>query len=1493
MKKKVLFALIALFSFVGAWATDVTVGGYTVTIATQYVALTDATTGVDAPEVTAIKSGDATIGAKFICVLDANGNKVDGKIKATGTYYRLYNFTVENTQKVMKVPFCVFDPKEAEIYKQFVFDEDTYDAAKDNGGVYKAYLEKSPWSYVWHGDGSDGNCWYPTATTDEEKKAEWEQLKEDDDDDLYTHHWNALWYDYPNNDLWEDFPTFGIVKPTSGSGIVAVYQNGAYFGKIDFNAENAPKFFLASVEDFWPARAGGYTLPWPGEPTYEAPASLAEAYGEFDSDYMMFYQVPALEGSVETATDLSEATVTIDCTPLPYNGDVQYPAFSGANFNATVTYTPATTGEAITLVEGRDFTPVYEVAGDDYKSTGDHDFTVNFFGAYAGSKDAEYNIAKAHVNINLAYIYKTYGEADPALPANATPAQLAAYTNKLGFEIDASTPLKGTDVKSDIAKYLVFKRATGDQNQGENVQEYEYYYDRAANVDECNYTFSFLQTKSLLIIQPKAVTIDVIPTYKKYHKNVTLGYVVNDDATTADVVEGLKAQLADADKDKATGTPGAGDIIKSISWAGAGTKDGEAVNADLNAQGKPEFRDQGTGYPFIVESNSANYTVTVATPTGFAIVPTDEADITVEVPANEANGAVDGKFIYKGAAWEPEPDVYDGGKTNGVKLTKNVDYTVAYDKNVDAGNNTAICKVTLIGSYTSAETINQNFTISKAELVVKPKSATAEGNYTVLYDTFVDADLNGDTPAATAARLYTETADHAYFSVNPADITVKKGGVVEQDVYKLEIVLPGAATGITAKNYEVTIGDALLALNDKPILTVRPVRNQSKVYDGNDLTEDELAALQIDVFNTTENRDATAAEIAALKILGTPVYEFTKAEGANVGRYRLEVNGPTVLEGYTVEYNNNHGTNSSRNYRITHKDVTITPGNYSMTYGHSAELETMEATVAGLVSPDTPESLGITNPDFYYVGIQNASYNDGVWTLNNEAVGTRNINVTVRNLDNGQQYRTLGNYHVRAVNPGTLTINKADLIITANPQEKQVGDDDPELTVTISGAKTGDNVSGFYTVARPDKGTEAGEAKGDHDIVVTITDAGNNAANYNVSKIDGKLTIGAISFTVKANDQYIHYGEDINENDVVITLKNGSTLRWQKAGINEDTDATAAREANNAKVAAFGKLEVLDGKKAIGANKNAYRFVPNDKNENIDAAGFDATEDFTNGYLTVYPLTRIPLDMENLAQVLEDHKGLEGITVVMPARKMEADEWYSWVLPFDIKASDMLDKYVDGQIVKRWGYSAMEILDKTKSKKGNVVFALQMSTIKANTPFIAKVENTIEADDMKKIEFPVVIPAKDADGNEIFYYDYTATPAKAVNPSSSATDGSVSFIGLYAPKTGIDATEWILNREKDAEGNLSERKFLSGPNANVKLTQTRAYLKFGDTTLSAKARIYIEEEDGTLTEITGVEAGTEVTYGEGWYTINGIKLEGEPTTTGTYIFNGKKVFIQK
>ena len=64
-----------------------------------------------------------------------------------------------------------------------------------------------------------------------------------------------------------------------------------------------------------------------------------------------------------------------------------------------------------------------------------------------------------------------------------------------------------------------------------------------------------------------------------------------------------------------------------------------------------------------------------------------------------------------------------------------------------------------------------------------------------------------------------------------------------------------------------------------------------------------------------------------------------------------------------------------------------------------------------------------------------------------------------------------------------------------------------------------------------------------------------------------------------------------------------------------------------------------------------------------------------------------------------------------------------------------------------------------------------------------------------------------------------------------------------------------------------------------------AYLKVA---AGVHARILIEEPDGT-TSIHTLTANGEMVPAQGWYTLNGVKLQGVPTEKGIYINNGSPI----
>jgi hypothetical protein len=85
---------------------------------------------------------------------------------------------------------------------------------------------------------------------------------------------------------------------------------------------------------------------------------------------------------------------------------------------------------------------------------------------------------------------------------------------------------------------------------------------------------------------------------------------------------------------------------------------------------------------------------------------------------------------------------------------------------------------------------------------------------------------------------------------------------------------------------------------------------------------------------------------------------------------------------------------------------------------------------------------------------------------------------------------------------GTLTITKAPLLATTNPQTKVYGAANPTLTGTFTGIRSGDNITAVYSTA-----ADATSAVGPYHITATLVDPGNKLGNYTVTNNGNTLTI--------------------------------------------------------------------------------------------------------------------------------------------------------------------------------------------------------------------------------------------------------------------------------------------------------------------------------------------------------------------------------------------------
>ena len=210
-------------------------------------------------------------------------------------------------------------------------------------------------------------------------------------------------------------------------------------------------------------------------------------------------------------------------------------------------------------------------------------------------------------------------------------------------------------------------------------------------------------------------------------------------------------------------------------------------------------------------------------------------------------------------------------------------------------------------------------------------------------------------------------------------------------------------------------------------------------------------------------------------------------------------------------------------------------------------------------------------------------------------------------------------------------------------------------------------------------------------------------------------------------------------------------------------------------------------------------------------------------------------------------------TVLFGSRALEAEKWNSFILPFEIKVA---------QLSQAFGYAIVNLLDEANSTATDVRFKLHMGTIPANTPFLMKTADAINTKAVSITDCKIVKPA-----------------AASVTVGS----GDVKFIGIYE-KTAMAANNTFpVNSGNDA---ASWKKGAAGVNLNP----LAAYI---ETPASAGApTIYVEDIDGSVTAISTINAEGVAVEKDGWYTVNGMKLESAPTQKGVYIRNGKKFVIK-
>ncbi|MEW6303259.1 MAG: MBG domain-containing protein [Verrucomicrobiota bacterium] len=353
--------------------------------------------------------------------------------------------------------------------------------------------------------------------------------------------------------------------------------------------------------------------------------------------------------------------------------------------------------------------------------------------------------------------------------------------------------------------------------------------------------------------------------------------------------------------------------------------------------------------------------------------------------------------------------------------------------------------------------------VNDAPIVANPigNQTTAYGSvfsFTVPANTFTDAD-------ASQVLSYAASGLPPGIAYNPATRTLS-GTATLAGVFSAQVIATDNGTPALSAAASFTFAVAQAALTIK-------ANDQTKVYGA------ALPALSAG-YSGFVNGDTAAS-------LDTPATLSTTATAASdVGAYPISVTGAADVN-YAITFV--PGT-----LHITPANLLIAADDKSKIYGTA--LPMLTASYTGFVNGDTeanldtPASLSTT-----------ASPTSSVGTYPITVSGAADANYTITFI------------------PGTLTVDKALLSITADHKTRIYGAANPELTGTLAGVVNDDNITASYATGA----TEA-SAVGQYSIVPMLQDPDNRLTNYTVSVHEAILTVTAAPLSVTANDASRAYG---------------------------------------------------------------------------------------------------------------------------------------------------------------------------------------------------------------------------------------------------------------------------------------------------------------------------------------------------------------------------------
>ena len=940
-------------------------------------------------------------------------------------------------------------------------------------------------------------------------------------------------------------------------------------------------------------------------------------------------------------------------------------------------------------------------------------------------------------------------------------------------------------------------------------------------------------------VSKKELTVNVTKDFQREYQSTTEPTIATGDWS----VTGLVTEAPWSDTKAELGT-------LTYTYAGKGNKDYP-----------------GGVYPITFSGLSSKYyDIKYPTNIKFTIVGTDlsGADITVKAGTNFADKTYKG-FTYTAADLTGLKLVY-GTK----ELVQGTDFDVTLDVIYNFSSFSAATGGTPYSTGGTVCVLSQDGTNAIVEVLTNPGYTDWVGKkfkVALTANNSTRVQLYGDG----TGNDYT-TASGVWVTVSPTTTLAKNVGSYNYGI-KFKNNYSGSKTAgwITAAKFNVVAAPIVVSMNDikktyngtnwkdHNFGTVLYTLAEYNTANSSSLTQEQFDALSFAqkvktaaeatfIYSGLVGDDlADAATIAAVKGGFTPptsVVITTDAKDVKDGGYNLTISGATA------------GT--STNYTI----AEYIPGKLII---EQAELK--------LKAKDASKGIGAADPEFELDATANLVTGHEIKGVtfsreNGETAGTFAITPdysaakVYSNFGQASQKDETGNYKF-AVNAtkGKLTIGKSTIYVTIKDDEKFYGEADPEFDYIVTGL-IGEDELGDFTISRAE-----GENAGSYALTAEV-------ANPNTDKYE-KVVVASGIFTIKkALLTFVLEPQNVvtgNKKDKL------STAKVKVTGIKNGDAATSLYELNFNGVSLTTDDKITDETKTYTTGYKATLKTAAQANYLIVINPTTTATEITGKLIVNGGDPGAALNLATAASVANNIVAKEGetvATVTMPNQVLNAKEWYAVVLPFATTPAELVQKLGVYVVVDKIKNSSMDAAGVV-----TVNFEMEWDKIDAGEPFLIK-------------------PAAQKNWNA------TLSPftGKVVVKNITAKETTnATFTGTYANDQSLlwgkdlDGTtdkagaayRWLAHKEYKNDNNWKNPK----TNAHA-LTPLEAFLILDPD--AQKARIFVEDFENGTTAIKelGVD-GTNKAYSvDGWYTLNGVKLQGAPTEKGVYINNGKKVVIK-